>query len=393
MPARYAVRLLDHSFSQVAFFDSWRSLTIDEKLNGISTTQLVINGADSRSDLFFTPDYMLQVQRNIGTGWYTEFMGFIRTPQRQLTETDLHTCTIYARSFEDLLHRRGIAYKSPLSVIGPADDVMKQLVNTNAGPGATSPPRLFNGVTFNLQIAPSTASAPTYTRTELAYRNLFDVLVEIATAAGVDFTVSLTPANEFEFRTYYPQLGIDRTISTGMTPQIFSLGFANMRVPSYTKSRTEEITSVIVAGQGEEAARVVIQQDSPAVSDSPWNRIELMRDARNETTIDGLNTVAATELQKGAARENFTFSVIQTPASVYGRDYALGDLVTIQFNAQQADKKLIGVHINVNADSVEALSFDFGDLDPVATSNIEALGKAIRNIVRRLAIIENSGAI
>lgn len=394
MPVRHQVRVYSPIGELRTVLDDWRSLVIEKRLNGFSTHTLTIDGKSDNIQYFVT-DALVEVQRSdkaVGLDWYTEYIGFHRTPDFRLSNNGTWTFTSYGRSLEDLLNRRALLYKTPYGYTQPADNVMKLFVYDNLSAGATSPPRLFDGVLLGFAVDALTGSAPEWTG-QRAYRNLLETLQDISAAAGVDFNVKINIPGPggFVFSTYYPQLGVDRTVTTGAVPHIFSPEFGNVKVPVYTISRTEEANAIIVMGQGEEALREVIEvKNDGAIDDSPYNRIEMTRDARNEYTTLGLQSVGQAELIKNQAQESFKFDVLQTPASIYGRDYKLGDLVTARLGQAVIDKKITGVRLVVGGSAgTEDLSFNFGDLEPVYNFN-GAITQALHTIVRRLRAIENS---
>lgn len=400
MPTRYLVRLyslVDRSL--VAVFDDFNSLTVEKRLNGISTHTLSMDSRDPRVALFEL-DALVQVQRNVpeaGIDWATEYIGFHRTPQYQLTEGGRHLFTSYGRSLEDLLNRRALLYFAPYLKSGPADDVMKSYVNENLGPLAVTPNRLRNGVVAGFAVAANESLGPTWEGSR-AYRNLLEIVKDISSASHVDFSIEPTALGT-EFRTYFPQRGVDRSVTanpagSGRPSLIFSPEFGNMANVNYIKSRTEEATTVLVTGAGVMAARNYYIESSAALADSPINDIEITHDARNETVFGGLVYVAHQELEQNAAQESISFDAVQTPAAVYGRDYFMGDIVTVRFADAnvQFDKKILGLNINV-ADGKETIRFAFGDTEPVPLTDPEALRLTIQRIIERLRAIEYGTSI
>lgn len=388
---RYECRLYDWHGGLLSVFDTWRSLSASIKINGVSSHQFAIDSNDPRVPLF-KKDYFFQIRRsNDILDWHTLYLGFHRTPQYQISPDGYEIFTSYGRSLEDLLRRRSLAYYAPYSKTGPADTVMKSFVNENAGPGAISP-RFRNGQLLNFTVQASFGLGPQWTG-ERTYRNLLDIVTEISLVSGVDFAVVPNPnIGTFQFRTYFP-LGTDRTVTTGTTPHIFSPAFGNVAVPDFTTSATEEATTIIALGSGQEGFRTkLIGSDLIASGATPWSDIELIRDARNEETVAGLQSIINTELLKNAAKENLTFDVIQTPASTFGVHYNLGDLITISFGNVVRDKRILGVDINV-AGPTNTLNFKFGDTEYLPDDPTAVVVHVIRNLVKRMQSIEHSGTI
>ena len=61
------------------------------------------------------------------------------------------------------------------------------------------------------------------------------------------------------------------------------------------------------------------------------------------------------------AKEVFSFSALQLPALLYGRDYFLGDLVTARYKAIEQNKKIIGIIISVQ-NGIETIKLELTDV-------------------------------
>lgn len=292
--------------------------------------------------------------------WYRESTLLHRTPSGQLTSADHKIFTSYSRGLIDLIARREIWYYANTAQTlkgGPAETVMKQYVEENAGPSALFlNGRASDGVISGFTVVP-TAGLGLDWAGQRSFQNLLSVLQEIASASGVDFDVVRTDTGgpvAFEFRTYYPQLGTNRSATVQ-----FGTLLGNMVTPFYTNSRTEEITRVLALGAGENTARRVLAADGTHIADSPWNLIEKSEDARSEDTLTGLQKIAAAVLAKGVPQESFTFQVLQTQSLMYGRDYFLGDIVTASFEDWiTSQRKLTAVTLNI-AEGKENVSCEF----------------------------------
>lgn len=372
MAADYLVNLYDTTGAKIAVFDAWTSLTFTHSLNGYSTHQFIMNGGDSRIDLF-TKDCLFEVMRRnqeYTIAWYTEYIGFHRTPQRQITETGRRLFTSYGRGLLDLIHRRTIlhyANSTGSNKSGMAETVIKEFVDENAGPGAVSPPRLRVGTLAGLAVQATAGLGGTWTGAR-AFHNLLEIIAEIAGQADLVFDVIRTGTLTFLFRVYAPE---DRT-NTGLVPStglnaagnvpiIFAPEMGNMATPSLTNSATEEVTTIVVLGQGQEENRTFVVRQSSAFADSPWNDIEDSRDARQESSIAGLESYGDEVLHDTQAQENFNCQIIQTPSCAYGRDYFLSDLIISRFDAIEREKQIIAISVNV-ADGHENISVELGDV-------------------------------
>lgn len=376
MATRYQVRLKDQTGAQVALLTEWRSLEYRKRVNRVDSYSLSIDG-----DLALVDDFVLDGQIEIlrrdlaatpSFDWTLDFEGFHRTTQRSTAQNGLSTFTSVGRGYDDLLARRAILYRAGTAGAdksGAGETVMKAYVNENAGPGAIAP-RLFSGVTPGLTIQVDGAAGSLWEGSK-PFRPLLDTLREIADATAVDFQVVGTGPVTFEFQAQAKPIGTDRTNvgvdpvsglnAAGNAPVVFSLEFGNMQSPSYSLIRTPEVTAAIVLGQGVEGSREVVQRTSGDLADSPFNRIESVRNANEEAATAGLNSFGDAILDKLQAREIFDFQTMQIPGLLYGRDYFLGDTVTARYKSIERQKQIVGVTVNVT-EGEETIVIEVGDV-------------------------------
>lgn len=370
MATRYQISLKNQSGVQVALITDWRSLTYSKRVNGVSGYSVTIDGELDTVDLFQTDGQIEIIRADLASvpaiDAYTDFEAFHRTDVRSTDGEGRSEYTSIGVSYDDLLKRRGILFRPTTSGAdksGVGETVMKQYVDQNAGPGATAGPRLFVGVFPGLTVQADGASGNAWTGSR-PFRNLLEVLREIADATAVDFEIVGTGPATFEFQAQARPIGDDRSFgnTAGNAPIVFALGFGNMGVPSYSLNRNSEITAAIVLGQGQPGARVVIERTGTGIADSPWNRVESIRSANQEDTTAALDNVGDAILEKLQARETFRFDVIQTESSRYGRDYFVGDIVTARYKTIERDLQIVGVEIIVEGGRSETISITVADV-------------------------------
>jgi hypothetical protein len=420
MSVRHQVRLYDTSGVQLAIFDTWRSLTVNKKVNAFGDHTFKLDKRlDNRWQLFGLDcfvEVMRQDQAN-GIGWTQEYLGFHRTPQHSLTETGNRIFTSYGRSLEDILNRHSVAYQSFAATnapyfyankTGPADNVMKAFVRDNFGPGANNSSRLRDGSRIAITVPDDTSQAPTW-QGERAYRKVYDVITEISQAAAVDFSIemlSMSPPT-FIFHTFYPLRGTDRSLLN--PPTILSDERQNVKSIDYTTSRTDEANIAIIVGSVQNyipdpnpnqpgkvvGHRVVFTGTSHGVFDSPWNDIEIVRDARNDETTQALSNIADQAYATLGAHESFVVTPLNYSNAQYGKHFFLGDKLIVSMDGTQRIKRVVGVSINSGGDSDsggnmgETLSIELGDV--VATFTGNPIMDAFRNISTRIDTLEHQG--
>lgn len=361
MAPRYQLRLKDHEGNVVAINDHFISLRIVKTVNSPGFYELVL-GQSNTLVPYFLLDAQIEMWRSdpqAEIDWYVEFEAFHRTVVRQAKKDGERLFRSYGSGYADLLWRRiiaGYAGTAYTDKSGVAETVAKEFVNEQASVGAGD--RGFPG--FYMQADAATGSSVELKR---AWDILGDVLREISRMGGGDFAVVGTGPATFEFRWYDGQLGEDRSEGNteGNPPIIFSIDLGNMALPIYSNPRSDEINLVYVGGEGEGTNRnVITRQELMAILDSPWNRREIFRDARNESTTAALEDKGDEVLEEEKKKESFWFEVIQTAACRYGRDYFLGDLVTARYMDVVRNKKIVSVKIEArqNRESISLVLAD-----------------------------------
>lgn len=359
--ASYQIRVYDTAGNLQAVSglqNDVRSVNIEHRVNTPSNLMLGLaaNG-DMANVLDNALDYIIEIRRNVpeaGLSWYTEYVGFHRTSQYQITTSDSEIFTSYSRGLLDLIKRRSVRYHADTdgSTKGPApaDDVMKQYVRENAGPLATiANGRLSDGVTPGLAVAADVSQAASF-EGSFAYDNLLDTLQRISASHSVDFDVEWGgPASpiDFTFVTYFPFRGTDRRVGTA-EPAVFAPNLGNMSDIFHTHQRTDEATSVLVLGPGESVFRDTTLRVSPRVTDSPWNLSEYEHSASGEDRQAALEAIGDEQLYERGAKISVPFIPLQTRVSTYGRHYRLGDAVSVRVRNTLTHVKIKAVTLNLS---------------------------------------------
>jgi len=382
MSARYKIHLKDQSGSLVAIIDDYTNLSVSHRINSISSYNFQIDGNDDRIELIEL-DGQIEIYRSDaynGIDWYLEFEGFHRSFTKQTFENGRKTYTSFGRGYNDLLNRRYIGYYSgtdQASKSGVGETIMKEFVDENAGPSATTPPRITDGVMLGLSIEADAARGDNWTGSK-SWINLLTTCQEISNVSGIDFNIVGTGAQTFSFMVYGEQLGSDRSVAgldpnTGLNgageyPVVFSLNKGNMKLPSYSLKRSAEGNACLVLGEGIATDRETREvKDAAAILDSPWNRMEFSKDARNYSTDSGYQSVGEDAIEERQKKEAFNFNVMQVPSTLYGKHYFFGDKVTGQYDDVERNKKIIAIDIIVNnqgSDNPETLAVVLGDVLP-----------------------------
>ncbi len=209
---------------------------------------------------------------------------------------------------------------------GPAETIIKEFVNEQAGPGAGA--RAMPGLAIQAD-----AGGGNIVRVTHPHRKLLPIIQEIAKIGGGDFDIVRTGVAAWEFRWYEGQRGTDRSMTV-----LFNVARGNMEQPELRQSRHNEATVIVVGGQGQGSDREIVRvEDAVRVAASPWNRIEEWRDARQEPDTAGLNDLGDERLEERRPKDELTFKPLQVPGTLLDKHYFFGDLV----NAEMLDVAVV----------------------------------------------------
>ena len=225
--ARYNFVLKDQAGASLALFDNFSSLNFVRAVDDIGQFQIAFaDNSDSRFDLF-AKDCLSEIWRTVpgvGLDWYCEFRGFVRRIRRETEETGHKIFQVSGYDYNHLLQRRQIAYRQGTTRAEKdnyIEDIMKQYVDENCGPGANHASRIRNGVFTNFSIE---AISALHTQTanwkgDRSFQQVLSILQELSkfslttvpASRSMDFGVEDNGAGAFIFRTYIDQMGDDRT--------------------------------------------------------------------------------------------------------------------------------------------------------------------------------------
>lgn len=312
----------------------------------------------------FEADSQVEVWRQdlaIGLSWYCDFYGFWRGEQRSANADGAPLYRAMCVGQMDLLRRAVVAYRAATADRSEfstrhAETIAKTLVTYNATPaGAVADGRVRNVTLSGIVLQGDAANGPTLTM-RCAWRNLLEVLKDLAELGGGDYDLVKTSAAQWEFRWYNGQLGLDKTSTVR-----FALNYGNMANPVLRRDYSREPTVAIVGGQGAEASREIVVRTGANYA-ATHNAAEVFVDARGETTTSALESSGDVELSLGQARVDLSFDVLQVPQTYYGLHYTLGDLVKGIYDGFSATKQVRRVSVSVSDDGSEKIRVELKDV-------------------------------
>lgn len=256
---------------------------------------------------------------------------------------------------------------------GQASTVMRGYVLDNAGSSARTERRVPG---LLVQTDPLIGA-------QVTGRARFDVLLDLlrglAVAGGIGFRVRYSPATGNKiFEMYTPR--------DLRGPARFSAPSGAVRYLRYTLA-APTATTVVAGGRGEETARQFIGITDPAAEAAWQRRIETFLDYRSASdTDDGaeLTQAAQRRLAESTATRSVTMIPVDTPQMTYGRDYGLGDRVTVDVgHGITVDQVVTEVELTATRGGHLRAQPRVGDLDPGPRQ-----WRLLRDALARLARLE-----
>ncbi|MEU2740214.1 siphovirus ReqiPepy6 Gp37-like family protein [Streptomyces sp. NPDC007095] len=255
-----------------------------------------------------------------------------------------------------------------------AETIIRALVNENCGPGARAERRIPH---FALD---SVAGVGTPTTLSTRFEPLLDVCRRIALDGGAIGFRTQQAAGQILFGCYQPR---DLTATAR-----FSIGLGNLR-SIQSKLSAPTVTHALIAGTEPDigtTGRTYVQVADAAAAASWW-RVERYVDGSAQTDTDGELTQAGNgEIAGGAAPVELATVTVDTPDLKAGRDFDLGDKVTVALPYGVEVVDLVrSIHLQTTPDSGEYVTTLIGS--PEASTD-PAMVKAIRTLGRRLGRLE-----
>lgn len=346
MPAEYRLLLLTHDGEPLHVIEEFSRLEFTRTLNEIGWFQMTVP-AEFPPGLV-EPDNLIEIWRKPEGGIEQLMMvGFIRKWRYFESSRGLNQLRLSGPDQMDLLTRGIIGYaagESESDKTDFVDDMIKEIIfeNKGAGAGLSAEGRFRGYPAANFSIAGDESAAPSITR-RFAWRDMWPVIQELMEAsrhAGTLLYIDLEPTGyaEFQVRTYVNLRGIDRTVTTGLNPILFSKEAGNLQAPSLEEDWTDEWNYVFGGGQGEGLARLIdTENDLDRILRSIWNRREKFADAREEDTALGVAQKANQKMEDKRPILRFEGELVDAPQTIFGVDWYFGDKVSARYRGLTID--------------------------------------------------------
>lgn len=276
--------------------------------------------------------------------WYVDFEALFVDEERFTDDAGNGTFRAICPGQMDFLSRAVVAWAADTAdrsvfTADPAETIMKTLVTYNAvaASATTGNGRLRTTDLANITVETDAAGGNSVTFA-CAHQGLLEALQDLARIGARDFYLARTGAQAWEFRVKQ-YLGTDRSATV-----VFALNYGNMGNPQLRRNRLNEKTVAIVGGQGLEDDRD-FEVRTGTNYNATYNSKEVFYPATQYTTTAGLQAAGDIRLDELRARDDLTWDVIQTPGSLYGVHYFLGDLVTGLYQEITATKQISAVTV------------------------------------------------
>lgn len=259
----------------------------------------------------------------------------------------------------ELLKRRIVAYFSGsdgASKTATADNMLKAIVRENLGANANDfNTSLENRIMPDFEVQPDLSLSVSITKS-FSWREVFQTLQEIASSSDLEgiylaFDV-VWQFGQFEFRSYKGQRGIDRRMSLGQRPNLFSPNLGNLTNLALVEDTSETFNFVYTGGQGQGENRTIISAYDPTrKNNAPYARREEFRDARQSSDTDKVENEAVAALRDSRIKRILSATFVETPRMRYGVDWFWGDYFTVEFEKKWYNTRLETLSISVSTGS------------------------------------------
>lgn len=351
---QYTVITYTSAGVRTSYISDVLDVAVGRSVNGIDICQVSVGGT-SASAAFLNYGAILEVYREdsgAGIAYYREFSGTIR--MRDTSIADETVITVQALGHTALLSDRivawpaGVADRSEFTAV-PAETVLKTIFEYNLGASATTANgRLLPGAITGAA-TPTSAGYGNLISISIAGDNVLSAMQRIQEMAGGDFDVVYTPPATYTYMYYNLQRGDDLRASV-----VFSVGNGTIGRLRIIDDRIDDASAVIVAGSGEGMARTYVTR--PATLPTGLDLRERWIDARTQSTTaqyTQLGDIALADAER--QRQRIEVQILQSDALRYGRDYRLGDIVSVYTGSATLTRKVQSVALRLSSDGSEAI--------------------------------------
>jgi len=214
-------------------------------------------------------------------------------------------------------------------------------------------------------------------------QGISEILEDLSLASGLGWEIVLDPDNKrFVFQIIE---GVDRSSGNGENSVVmFSPKFGNIRLLSYTDSNLNSKNVAYVAGQGEAAARTVVEVAKDGGTYTDMDRREFIIDGRDLDSEAKLTQRGNERLADLGEEKILEIENLSTGPFSYGEDFYLGDIATVVYpDIVEADLRMIESIIEISPEKLIQNKLVFGKQYPDIININENKNKNFYPEVRR----------
>ncbi len=254
-----------------------------------------------------------------------------------------------------------------------ASTAIRGYVDTNAGPSAPVARRV-TGLT--LAADPLIGTSVTG---NARFDNLLALIQQLAVSGGdIGFRLAQTDVGTLTFTIYQPAT---------QSNAIFSRELGNLLDATYTLDGPAA-NAYVGAGSGDLTARV-FTSGQDATSIATWGLVEGFLDARDTADVPTIGQRITAQLATDAQKTNLTITPVDTAALQFGRDYGLGDIVSVQIDGATITDKIRQLHIQLDGSNQELVSPGIGNAGAGQIAQLfDARTRALANVAQQVARLQ-----
>ena len=355
MGKRWNIWLSSDRGGRLAYLNKIGGFSYVKCVNGPGKFSLTLPSSFDRS--LISTDYLIEfwLAPTPTAPLVLDFVGMIERPEYPTDRNGNQQVVLKGTCPTGLLSRRIVAYKAGTagaSKADYADDMMKAIVDENLGASAGTG-RDLTGLGFHVQ---ADSSSGPYLQENFSYQNVLRVAQRVSQAARgmgneVFFAVVPVSTTRFEFRTWINQPGNDLARRV-----FFGYEYRNMENANLIEDHSRVQNWIYSGGRGEEDNRPLLEVgDLASAYESAWNRREGFADARQETVNEAIWTIGRQALSDNRTRRYFDGTLISTRQALYGRDWNVGDRVSVSYLNRLFDVIIRAVQVAVDARGKETI--------------------------------------
>lgn len=321
----YPISIFDSGLTIKGIIDNYQYLKWNFKYRKVDNFEFTVNRYKKNVDLLQEGNIVAVYINGAYSAGIIELKELTLTGEGKISE-DYH---ILGRGLDGLLAERTALYNTDSgdgydSQSDIAETVMRHYVDVNCISSSDSN-RNYN--LLELEADQIRGSAVKY---DARFQYLSELLEELSLASGLGWGVVLDSKNKkLKFRIYQ---GTDRSWENGVnSPVIFSPEFGNIELLGFRESRINSKNVNYVGGQGEAAARTVIEVSKNGDNFTDINRREFFTDARDLDAVDKLQQRGNERLEEAGEKIVLEMENLSTGPFEYGIDFHLGDIVTTRY--------------------------------------------------------------